>query len=206
MVAAAAGRPALSVILGTMTFAGQTGLDDAGAMLRTFAAAGHVEVDTARMYEHGKSEEMLGALLASEPRMRDSLAIASKANPFATHERTLSAESVRAQVGTSLDALGVRAGAGRERNGLSLLYLHAPDPLTPISETLAAAGELYKQGAFKELGLSNYQAWEVRPCPPLRLCEGHSVPPAPALRAAPPTGTPWRAAPTPRATDLCPSP
>lgn len=143
----------LRVILGTMTFAGQTAIDEAGAMVRAFVDAGHAEVDTARMYEHGKSEELIGALLAADPSLGASLAIASKANPFATHDLTLSADSVRSQVRASLAALGIPR--------LQLLYLHAPDPSTPISETLDALADLHSAGAFEELGLSNYQAWEV---------------------------------------------
>jgi len=160
-------RPALQVILGTMTFAGQAQTDDARAMLCAFTARGHVEVDTARMYEHGQTEEMLGGLLDAHPDLRERLALASKANPFATHERTLSATSVREQVRASLGALRVPK--------LRLLYLHAPDPATPISETLDAVAELHAAGAYDELGLSNYQAWEV--CHIHHLCVARGLPP-----------------------------
>lgn len=160
-------RPALQAILGTMTFAGQTPLDEAGAMLRAFVGHGHTELDTARMYEHGASEEMLGALFAAESELSSRLVVASKANPFATHERTLSAKSVRAQVAATLAALGTRK--------LQLLYLHAPDPSTPIEETLDAVAQLHAEGAFDELGLSNYQAWEV--CHIYHLCKARGLPP-----------------------------
>lgn len=39
--------------------------------------------------------------------------------------------------------------------------MHAPERKTPIKETLAGLNELYKQGAFKRLGLSNYSGEEV---------------------------------------------
>lgn len=171
MVASASGsaaaRPALQVILGAMTFAGQTQLEDAGAMVRAFVGRGHSELDIARMYEHGASEEMLGALLADEPQLRARLSIASKANPFAGHEKTLSASSVRAQVAASLAATG--------SSRLQLLYLHAPDPATPIEETLDALAALHAEGAYDELGLSNYQAWEV--CHIHHLCVSRGLPP-----------------------------
>jgi aflatoxin B1 aldehyde reductase len=110
---------------------------------------------------------MLGAIMESaEPALRARLSVASKVNPFLTHQKTLSAESVRTQLGASLKALGLPK--------LQLLYLHSPDPSTPIRETLAAAAELYKQGAFEELGLSNYQAWEVAHIH--ALCAEHGLP------------------------------
>lgn len=39
--------------------------------------------------------------------------------------------------------------------------MHAPDRRVPVKETLSGLDELYKQGAFKRLGLSNYLGEEV---------------------------------------------
>ena len=44
---------------------------------------------------------------------------------------------------------------------LDIYYLHAPCAKTPIGETLSKVDELHRRGCFRELGLSNYQAWEV---------------------------------------------
>lgn len=146
-------RPALRCILGTMTFAGQTSLEDATLMVERFVSRGHAELDTARMYEKGATEALLGRMFEAQPRLREATAVASKVNPFNTHDRSLSAASVRAQLGASLHALGAAA--------LPVLYLHAPDALTPIGETLDAVAEAHAAGKFVELGLSNYAAWEV---------------------------------------------
>nr|XP_013801522.1 PREDICTED: aflatoxin B1 aldehyde reductase member 2 [Apteryx mantelli mantelli] len=80
-----------------------------------------------------------------------SVEIATKANPW--EGNTLKPESVRSQLETSLERLG--------RKSVELFYLHAPDHGTPVEETLRACNELHKEGKFKELGLSNYAAWEV---------------------------------------------
>jgi aflatoxin B1 aldehyde reductase len=40
-------------------------------------------------------------------------------------------------------------------------YIHAPDRRVPWKETLSGLNELYQQGAFKRLGLSNFLAHEV---------------------------------------------
>jgi aflatoxin B1 aldehyde reductase len=57
------------------------------------------------------------------------------------------------QTTTSLKSLQVPS--------IDLFYLHAPDHNTPITETLKAVNDLYKDGKFKRFGLSNYAAWEV---------------------------------------------
>nr|XP_005986120.1 PREDICTED: aflatoxin B1 aldehyde reductase member 2 [Latimeria chalumnae] len=77
--------------------------------------------------------------------------IATKANPW--DGKTLKPESVRSQLETSLKRLKLQS--------VDLFYLHAPDHETPIEETLRACQELYKEGKFKEFGLSNYASWEV---------------------------------------------
>jgi aryl-alcohol dehydrogenase-like predicted oxidoreductase len=60
---------------------------------------------------------------------------------------------------------------------VSLLYLHAPDPATPINETLDAVAELYAAGAFERLGVSNYQAWEAAHIHGLCVRRGDVPPP-----------------------------
>ncbi|KAG8431744.1 hypothetical protein GDO86_020159 [Hymenochirus boettgeri] len=98
------------------------------------------------MYGDGETERVLGSLgLGPEVKL------ATKANPW--DGKTLKAESVRQQLETSLQRL--------KTPSVHLFYLHAPDHQTPIEETLAACQQLYQQGKFKELGLSNYTAWEV---------------------------------------------
>jgi len=44
---------------------------------------------------------------------------------------------------------------------VDLFYLHAPDPTTPIAETLQTVNDLYEEGKFKRFGLSNYSSWQV---------------------------------------------
>ena len=45
---------------------------------------------------------------------------------------------------------------------MDILYFHAPETTVPFEEQLEAANELYKQGAFKRLGLSNFTAEQVQ--------------------------------------------
>lgn len=44
---------------------------------------------------------------------------------------------------------------------VDIFYLHAPDRSVPFEETLQACNELFQEGKFVKLGLSNFAAWEV---------------------------------------------
>jgi aflatoxin B1 aldehyde reductase len=154
----------IGLVLGTMTFGlskhAQTSEADATKMLQIFGEAhpssAKPELDSARMYDNGGTEEALGNILAKPDNkvLRGfGFEVSSKANPFPTHNKVLTAESVKAQLAASLKAL--------RTDQIALFYLHAPDKSTPLEETLGAVQECYKQNKFREFGLSNFCAWEV---------------------------------------------
>lgn len=146
--------PSIRVILGAMTFSGQTQKQEAIGMLERFLLTSNkTELDTARMYEHGKSEQMLGEIMSERDDLRARALIASKANPFKSHNKLLTRESVETQLAETL--------ADLRHDAVHVYYLHAPDPDTPIQETLQAVDAAHKAGKFQELGLSNFQSWEV---------------------------------------------
>uniref|UniRef100_A0A8C6ZHH6 Aflatoxin B1 aldehyde reductase member 2-like n=1 Tax=Nothoprocta perdicaria TaxID=30464 RepID=A0A8C6ZHH6_NOTPE len=147
-MAAAAGRARPATVLGAMEMGRRAGPELSAALLRAYVARGHRLLDTAAMYADGGSERILGSLLAGGGAPVE---IATKANPWGGN--TLKPESLRSQLESSLERLG--------RKSVELFYLHAPDHGTPVEETLRACNELHKEGKFKELGLSNYAAWEV---------------------------------------------
>src|SRR6185312_8217410 len=57
---------------------------------------------------------------------------------------------------------------------IDLYQSHRDDPDTPIEETLAAFGELIKQGKVREIGASNYSA--PRLAESLRISAAHGLP------------------------------
>jgi aflatoxin B1 aldehyde reductase len=136
-------------ILGTMTFGEQVDRDKAQLMLDRFIATGNMEIDTAYAYCDGKTEQLLGELLPAEKRKE--LYLASKVNPWNDHG--LQSAQVKKQLAEILERLGTKH--------IDLLYLHSPDLDTPVEQTLEACFELHQQGKFKQLGLSNYAAWQV---------------------------------------------
>ena len=139
----------IRLVLGTMTFGPQVDLEGSRAMVRRFLDAGHTEIDTAYVYNKGDSERYLGTILADNSSARSK--IATKVNPRVTGR--LDAQAIVMQVNESLARL--------RRDSVDILYLHFPDPRTPIETTLAACAELHAQGKFASLGLSNFPAWEV---------------------------------------------
>lgn len=162
----------LKVAFGAMTFgpkgtrSGQvTDLSDQAAMLDAFQSHGHVEIDTARLYNGGHSEKML----AQNNWQKRGFAIATKIYPTrgmvsADFQRAAldfpmydhSPAGLRSGLGESLDALAA------ENTGIDVFYLHAPDRNTPYEDTLSEVNKLYEEGKFKRFGLSNYMAWEVK--------------------------------------------
>ncbi|KAL5394719.1 hypothetical protein PMIN03_013046 [Paraphaeosphaeria minitans] len=48
-----------------------------------------------------------------------------------------------------------------ETDCVNIFYLHAPDRSVPFEKTLETVNELYKEGKFKQFGLSNFAAFEV---------------------------------------------
>lgn len=139
----------MKTILGTMTFSDQVDQPTATQMLSMFSQTGNKEIDTAYVYNKGKTENLLGVL--NNQGQLAGLQIAGKANPRA--DGGLSAKSVKKQLTTSLERLNT--------GSLDLFYLHAPDLSTPILDTLKAVSELHADGKFQRFGLSNYAAWQV---------------------------------------------
>ncbi len=60
--------------------------------------------------------------------------------------------AVLTQLNTSLDRLGL--------DKVDTLYLHFPDPDTPVESALEGCAQLYDEGKFGELGLSNFSGMD----------------------------------------------
>ncbi len=138
-----------TVILGTMTFGGQVDETAADRLLNMYLDAGYKDIDTAANYVDGRTEEILGRIIT--PSLREKLYLATKVGPYT--DAGLKPAFIFEQVETSLRRLNTQR--------VDLLYLHSPDPGTPVEETLEACQKLHEQGKFGELGLSNYTAWQV---------------------------------------------
>jgi aryl-alcohol dehydrogenase-like predicted oxidoreductase len=76
----------------------------------------------------------------------------------------MAVESAGIQKGASRAAVVSKFEASLRRlktDWVDLYQLHAPDPLTPIEETLRALDDLVRQGKVRHIGCSNLPAWQV---------------------------------------------
>lgn len=139
----------MKIVLGTMNFGPQ--LDEAASreMVTAFLTTGNRELDTAYVYNGGSTETILGAILPSLP--ESSFEIATKVHPRITGR--LDRETIMMELGESLQRM--------KRDRVDLLYFHFPDGKTPVEEALETVAELHQKGVIRELGLSNYPAWQV---------------------------------------------
>ncbi|KAF7351355.1 putative aldo keto reductase [Mycena sanguinolenta] len=131
-------------------------------LLDVFQKRGHSEVDTARVYMNGTSEEMLGACGWQQRGVMVSTKIMPTKSRnmawLATDQLSHSPADIRTGLKLSLAAL--------KTDKVDIYYLHAPDRSVPYEDTLSELNQIYTEGAFARLGLSNYPAWEVA-----QICE-----------------------------------
>lgn len=142
-------RKSIKLVLGTMTFGEQVFGEDVRAMIEYFLSQGYKELDTAYVYNQGKCEILIGRALTEidDP----DVVVSTKVSPRITGK--LDQKAVLAQFDESLDSLRVKK--------IHTLYLHFPDPATPLIYPLEACAQLHSEGKFSQLGLSNFPAWMV---------------------------------------------
>lgn len=161
-----------SVVFGAMDRAGRH--DDEGRLRVMHAAidAGITTVDTAPLYEFGRSEELVGRVARDR---RDEMQILTKVGlrwddahdghgdvlfAFRDGERMRQVRrdsrpaSIRFEVEASLGRLGVDC--------IDLVQIHHPDPHTPIAESVGALARLCEEGKLRAIGVSNYSAEQMR--------------------------------------------
>lgn len=124
-------------------------------ILDTFQRHGHNEVDTARIYGGGSCEEILGNLSWRERGLIMDTKLYPNSGSIAefVESYTHKPEDIRRGFTNSLQAL--------KTEKVDIFYLHAPDRKNSFEDTLREVNNLYEEGRFKRLGLSNYMSWEV---------------------------------------------
>ena len=141
--------------LGCNNFGGnRIDLDASRKVIHKALELGITLFDTADVYgNRGASEEFLGACLGN--RRRD-IVLATKC-------------------GLPMDAAGALKGASRsyilsavnaslkrlQTDWIDLYFIHRPDPLTPIEETLRTLDDLVRAGKVRYTGCSTFAAWQV---------------------------------------------
>lgn len=136
-----------------MTWGRDTDEHEARDQMYLYLEAGGNFIDTADTYTDGRSEEIVGMLLA-ESVNRDSVVIATKATSVPAPRRfNASRGHLLAALDRSLSRLGV--------DYVDLWQLHAWDPNTPLDETLEAVDVAVRSGRVRYAGVSNYAGWQL---------------------------------------------
>jgi aryl-alcohol dehydrogenase-like predicted oxidoreductase len=115
--------------------------------------AGITLFDTADIYGGTKSEEFLGKALGKR---RGDIVLATKFGMRIGDDERRKGGSRRwimRAVEDSLQRLGT--------DWIDLYQFHAPDPDTPIEETLRALDDLVTQGKVRYIGNSNFTGWQI---------------------------------------------
>ncbi|WP_224368517.1 aldo/keto reductase [Hyalangium versicolor] len=146
---------------GAMTFGGEgiwkvigtQGQSEADKLVGRSLDAGINFFDTADVYSHGLSEQLLGKALAAR---RKDIVLATKVRGRTgpgVNDVGLSRVHIMDSVHNSLRRLGT--------DYIDLYQIHGFDIVTPLDETLRALDDLVRQGKVRYLGASNLAAWQL---------------------------------------------
>ncbi len=159
------GRSGLQVSafsFGLMTFGPGEGLFQAVGNTQREAAQRQIDLaldagitlfDTADVYSHGHSEEILAECLGSR---RQQVVIATKAfsrTGPGEHDVGLSRRHLIAACDASLKRL--------KTDWIDLYQVHSFDSLVPVEETLRALDDLVHSGKVRYIGCSNHLGWQL---------------------------------------------
>ncbi len=142
-----------SLCFGTMSFGGVADEKESRTMFNLCREAGINFFDCANVYVEGKSEEVLGKLIAD---CRGQVVITSKVY-FSTGEGINDGGASRYHITRAVEASLKRL----KTDYIDLYFIHRFDEITPLEETLSVLNDLVRQGKVLYLGASNYAAWQV---------------------------------------------
>jgi aryl-alcohol dehydrogenase-like predicted oxidoreductase len=141
--------------LGTMNFGGRSPAAEAKKILDHYLELDGNFIDTANVYNDGKSEEAIGQWM-KERGTRDRIVLSTKVHgrrsPHINDAGNHRWHIVR-EVENSLRRLGT--------DRIDIYHIHRPDPDTPIDQTLRALDDLVRQGKVLYLASSVFAAWQL---------------------------------------------
>jgi aryl-alcohol dehydrogenase-like predicted oxidoreductase len=141
------------IALGTMSFGGDADEATAASIWRAARDAGVNLIDTADVYNEGRSEQIVGRLMHHE---RDQIVLATKAY-FPTGKGDNDRGTSRYHLVRAVEASLRRLDTDR----IDVFYLHRFDDATDVDETLRAIEDLVRSGKILYPACSNFAAWQV---------------------------------------------
>jgi aryl-alcohol dehydrogenase-like predicted oxidoreductase len=142
-----------SLCFGTMSFGGNADEETSKAMFSRCREVGINFFDTANVYSHGRSEEILGECIAD---CRDDIVLTTKVfYPMGqdVNAKGLSRRHIMLEVENSLRRL--------KTDRIDFYFVHMFDENTPMEETLRAMDDLQAQGKILYPAVSNWAAWQI---------------------------------------------
>jgi 1-deoxyxylulose-5-phosphate synthase len=128
--------------------------DESRPFVQRAIEAGINFFDTANVYSHGSSEEIVGRAL-KDFAQREDIVLATKVHGRmrpGPNGAGLSRKSIMAEIDNSLRRLGT--------DYVDLYQIHRWDPSVPIEETLEALHDVVKAGKARYIGASSMHAWQ----------------------------------------------
>ncbi|MBN1666577.1 MAG: aldo/keto reductase [Anaerolineales bacterium] len=139
--------------LGTNQFGGKVDLAATRDILDAALEAGINLIDTADVYQGGRSEEFIGKAVQNR---RDRFVLATKVF-FKVGEGPNDKGSSRQHI-----LAGVEASLRRlQTEYIDLYQMHRWDEETPIEETMRALEDLLRSGKVRYIGSSNFTSWQL---------------------------------------------
>ena len=144
--------------LGTMMFGDQTDLAEATRIVGSARDHGINFIDTADVYSKGRSEEMVGKVLAGErhnwvlaTKVGNAMTLAkpsAQANPLHYSRKWILQEVDRCLKRLATDYIDI-------------LYLHRDFHDLNLEEVVRTIGDLIRSGKIQSFGLSNFSGWRI---------------------------------------------
>jgi aryl-alcohol dehydrogenase-like predicted oxidoreductase len=139
--------------MGTMSFGGDADEATSRALFARARDAGIDFFDCADVYNGGRSEQLLGEMIAGS---RDEVVITSKAY-FPTSRNGNARGSSRYHLVRAVESSLRRLGTDR----IDVYFLHRFDEVTPLEDTLRTLEMLVQQGKILYPAVSNFSAWQT---------------------------------------------
>src|SRR5690606_10029169 len=149
-----------AICLGTMMFGKEAPFEEAARIVASAREAGVNFIDTADVYNQGRSEEVVGQLLNGD---RHDWVVATKLGNAINTKPNCSRYSrqwIVRSVEQSLSRL--------KTDYIDILYMHRDFPGENLSEAVLALGDLIRAGKLRSFGLSNFRGWRIAEV--VRLC------------------------------------
>ena len=144
--------------LGTMTFGEDWGFgasqEESRKQFEVYAAAGGNFIDTANVYTKGTSERYVGEFVKGD---RDRFVVATKYSIATRFDDINAWGNSRKNLIQSVEASLERLGLDR----IDIYWVHVPDSLTPVDETMRALDDVVRAGKVLYVGVSDTPAWQV---------------------------------------------